>query len=80
MDRRIDSQSIRFLTTVVRALLGSHVGKPSSAYRLSGGFSPGSPVFAHGSVVLRDCDIPWVSALNVLDTLHQKQKNDERSA
>ena len=25
----------------------SHVGKPSSAYGWSGGFSPGSPVFAH---------------------------------
>ena len=27
--------------------LGSYVGKPSSAYGWSGGFSPGSPVFAH---------------------------------
>ena len=27
--------------------LGSHVGKPSSAYGWSSGFSPGSPVFAH---------------------------------
>ena len=35
------------LTAVVRALLGSHVGKPSSAYGWSGSFSPGSPVFAH---------------------------------
>ena len=26
---------------MVRASLGSHVGKPSSAYRLSGGFFPG---------------------------------------
>ena len=34
-------------TAVVRASLGSHVGKPDSAYGLSGGFSPGSPVFAH---------------------------------
>ena len=36
-----------FLTAVVRASLGSYVGKPSSAYRWSGGFSQGSPVFAH---------------------------------
>ena len=27
--------------------LGSHVGKQSSAYGWPGGFSPGSPVFAH---------------------------------
>ena len=47
MDRRVDSYSIRFLTAVVRALLGSHVGKPGSAYGWSGGFSSGSPVFAH---------------------------------
>ena len=32
---------------VVRASLRSHVGKPSSADGWSGGFSPGSPVFAH---------------------------------
>ena len=38
MDRRVDSQSIRFLTAVVRASLGSHMGKPSSAYGWSGGF------------------------------------------
>ena len=37
-DRRVDSKSIRFLTAVVRASLGSHVGKPSSAYGWSGGF------------------------------------------
>ena len=30
---------------MVWALLGSHVGKPSSAYGWSGGFSMGSPVF-----------------------------------
>ena len=47
VDKKIDSESIRFLTAVVRASLGSHVGKPSSAYGWSGGFSPGSPVFAH---------------------------------
>ena len=41
------SLSIRVLTTVVRALLRSHVGKPSSAYGWSGVFSLGSPVFAH---------------------------------
>ena len=29
---------------MVRASLGSHVGKPSSAYGWSGGFLPGSPV------------------------------------
>ena len=39
VDRRVDSKSIRFLTAVVRASLGSHVGKPSSAYGWSGGFS-----------------------------------------
>ena len=38
MDKRADTYSIRFLTTVVRAPLGSHVGKPSSAYGWSGGF------------------------------------------
>ena len=43
----ISKSSIRFLTAVVRAWLGSYVGKPSSAYGWSGGFSPGSPVFAH---------------------------------
>ena len=32
---------------MVWALLGSHVGKPSSAYGWSGGFSPSSPVFAY---------------------------------
>ena len=47
VDRRVDSLSIRFLTAVVRASLRSHVRKPSSAYGWSGGFSPGSPVFAH---------------------------------
>ena len=47
VDKRVDSWSIRFLTAVVRALLGSYVEKPSSAYGWSGGFSPGSPVFAH---------------------------------
>ena len=36
-----------FLTAVVRASLGSRLGKPSSAYGWSGSFSPGSPVFAH---------------------------------
>ena len=36
-----------FLTAVVRASLGSYMGKLSSAYGWSGGFSPGSPVFAH---------------------------------
>ena len=36
-----------FLTSVVRTSLGSHVGKPRSAYGWSGGFSPGSPVFVH---------------------------------
>ena len=40
VDGRVDSKSIRFLTAVVRASLGSHVGKPSSAYGWSGGFSP----------------------------------------
>ena len=43
MDKGADSKSIRFLTAVVRALLGSHVGKQSSAYGWSGGFSPSSP-------------------------------------
>ena len=33
-------------TAVVQALLGSHMGKPSSAYGWSGGFSLGSLVFA----------------------------------
>ena len=47
VDKRVDCLSIRFLTAVVRASLGSYVGKPSSAYGWSGGFSPGSPVFAH---------------------------------
>ena len=47
VDKRVDSWSIRFLTAVVRAWLGSYVGKPSSAYGWSGGFSPGSPVFVH---------------------------------
>ena len=28
-------------------LRSGHVGKPSSAYGWSGGFPPGSPVFAH---------------------------------
>ena len=39
--------SLTFLfTTVVRASLGSHVGKPSSAYSWSGGFFPEfSPTF-----------------------------------
>ena len=37
----------RFQTAVVRASIGSHVGKQSSAYGWSGGFSPGFPVFAH---------------------------------
>ena len=32
---------------MVRASLRSYVGKPSSAYGWSGGFSPGSLVFAH---------------------------------
>ena len=45
VDRRVDCQSFRVPTTVVRASLGSHVGKPSSAYGWSGGFCPGSPVF-----------------------------------
>ena len=36
----------RFFTAVVRAWLGSYVGKPSSAYGWSGGFSPDSPVYA----------------------------------
>ena len=44
VDRRVDSQSIRFLTAVVPGLLGSHVRKPSSAYGWSGDFSPGSSV------------------------------------
>ena len=35
------------LTAAVRAFLGSHVGMPNSAYGWSGGFSLGSPVFAH---------------------------------
>ena len=35
------SGAIRFLTAVVQTSLGSHVGKPSSAYRWSGGFFPG---------------------------------------
>ena len=35
---------------MVRAWLGSYVGKPSSAYGWSGGFSPGSPVFAPPSM------------------------------
>ena len=47
VDKRVDSESIRFLTAVVRASLGSYVGKPSSAYGWSGGFSLGSPVFTH---------------------------------
>ena len=42
-----DQPIVRFLTAVVQAWLGSYVGKPSSAYGWSGGFSPGSPVFAH---------------------------------
>ena len=46
VDRRVDSKSIRRLTALVRGPLGSHVGKPSSTYGWSGGFSPGSPVFA----------------------------------
>ena len=32
VDKRVDPYSIRFLTAVVRASFGSHVGKPSSAY------------------------------------------------
>ena len=43
-----NNASIRFLTAVVRASFGSYVGKPSSAYGWSGGFSPGfrfSPTF-----------------------------------
>ena len=44
VDRRVDSYSIRFLTAVIRASLGSHVGKPSSAYGWSGVSSLGSPV------------------------------------
>ena len=47
VDKRADSLSIRFLTAVVRASLGSHVGKPSSAYGWSGGFSTDSPIFVH---------------------------------
>ena len=47
VDKRVYSWSIRFLIAVVQAWLGSYVGKPSSAYGWSGGFSPGSPVFAH---------------------------------
>ena len=38
VDRRVDSYSIRFIIAVVRTSLGSHVGKPSSAYGWSGGF------------------------------------------
>ena len=41
VDKRADSESIRFLTAVVRASHGSHVEKPSSAYGWSGGFFPG---------------------------------------
>ena len=37
-DRRVDSYSIRFYTAVVRAELGLHVGKASSAYGWSSGF------------------------------------------
>ena len=40
-----DKMSIQI--NVVRAQLRSYVGKPSSAYGWSGGFSPGTPVFAH---------------------------------
>ena len=38
MDKGADSKYIMFLIAVVRALLESHVGKPSSAYGWSGGF------------------------------------------
>ena len=37
---------IKFLTKE-GAKAKEYVGKPSSAYGWSGGFSPGSPVFAH---------------------------------
>ena len=47
VDNRADSKSIRFPTAVVQASLGSHMGKPSSAYGWSGGYSPGSLVLAH---------------------------------
>ena len=47
VDKRAVSQSIRFLTAVVQASLGSHVEKLSSTYRWSGVFSSGSPVFTH---------------------------------
>ena len=40
VDRRVDSESIRFLTAVIQASVGSPVGKPSSAHGGSGGFSP----------------------------------------
>ena len=38
VDKGADSKYIMFLIAVVRALLESHVGKPSSAYGWSGGF------------------------------------------
>ena len=40
-----DSESIRFLTALVRASLGSYVGKPSSAYGRQVVFFPGSSGF-----------------------------------
>ena len=40
VDRRVASESIRFLTPVVQALLGPQMGKPSSAYGWSDGFFP----------------------------------------
>ena len=44
--RRFIRSNIRFLTAVDRASLGSLLGKPSSAYGLSGGFFPGVPRFS----------------------------------
>ena len=48
MDKRVDSESVRFLAVVALWFepCSGHMGKPSSAYGLLE-FSPGSPVFAH---------------------------------